>query len=142
MRTYPRNSPHAAARIVALTVLADGNLCQTELDTLERLQAHGALGLDGAGMRAVLHALCEDMLASADHSWSNACRIEPATLLQLMAEIDDPSLQATVMRLCMGVANADRQVTEGESIVLSAALDQWSPMAARELIYQADNAPG
>ena len=125
MRTYPRNSSRAAARIVALTLLADGHLCKTELDALDRLRAHDVLGLDDAGMRAVVHALCEDMLASADHSWSNACRIDPATLRQLMAEIDDPALQATVMRLCMGVANADRHVTEGESIVLSSALDQW-----------------
>ena len=37
MRTYARSSPYAAARIVALTLLADGYLCKTELDALDRL---------------------------------------------------------------------------------------------------------
>ena len=93
-------------------------------------------------MHGVVHSLCEDMLASADHRWPGACRIDPATLLELMAEIDDPALQAQVMRLCLGVANADRQVSEGESIVLSAALDQWGPPAARELVQPSGNASG
>jgi uncharacterized tellurite resistance protein B-like protein len=126
MRTYPHNSPHAAARIVALTLLADGHLCKAEIDALDRLQAHDTLGLDKAELHGVLHTLCEDMLVSTDHRWPDACRIEPATLLQLMAEIDDPVLQAQVMRLCIAVANANHQVTEGEAIVLSAALDQWT----------------
>ncbi len=60
------------------------------------------------------------------HRWPDACRVETATLLQLMAEVDDPALQSHVMRLCIGVANANYQVTEGETMVLSAALDQWS----------------
>ena len=30
MRTYLHNSPQAAARIVALVMLADGHLCKTE----------------------------------------------------------------------------------------------------------------
>ena len=131
MRTYPQNSPYAAARIVALTLLADGHLCKTELDALEHLKVHDKLGLGKGDMHGVLHSLCEDMLTSADHRWPDACRVEPASLLQLMSEIDDPALQAQVLRLCIGVANADRQLTEGESIVLSAALDQWGPKAAQ-----------
>lgn len=131
MRTYPRNSPHAAARIVALTLLADGHLCKAELDALDSLQVTDTLGLDNAEMHGVVHSLCDDMLVSADHRWPQACRIEPGTLLELMAEIDDPALQARVIRLCIGVANADRNVTEGESTVLSAALDQWGPSITR-----------
>ena len=41
MRTYPNNSPQAAARIVGLAMLADGNVCKGELDVLDR---HGAEG--------------------------------------------------------------------------------------------------
>ena len=44
MRTYPNNSPQAAARIVALAMLADGHLCKTELDLLERMDAIARLG--------------------------------------------------------------------------------------------------
>ena len=39
MRTYPHNSPQAAARIVALAMLADGQLCVEEILVLDYVQA-------------------------------------------------------------------------------------------------------
>ena len=57
MRTYPLNSPYAAARIVALTLLADGHLCKAEIDALERLNVHDTLGLGKDELHRVLHSL-------------------------------------------------------------------------------------
>ena len=37
MRRYPVNSPQAAARIVALTVIADGDIGEAEIEWLDRL---------------------------------------------------------------------------------------------------------
>ena len=62
MRTYPTDSPQAAARIVALTLVADGHVCKTEFDVLERVGAYGQLGLDHDEMQAVLQGFCEDLL--------------------------------------------------------------------------------
>lgn len=36
MRSYPANSPEAAARIVALALVADGHVSLIEIDTLQR----------------------------------------------------------------------------------------------------------
>jgi len=125
MRSYPRNSPEAAARIVALTLLADGHLSRSELDLLERRKAAHVLGLANDGLHLVLHTLCEDLLAGADQNWADACKVDPDTLTQLLNEVDDAALQLKVMRLCVDVANADQHVAEGESVVLSAVLDHW-----------------
>ena len=129
MRSYPRNSPEAAARIVALTLLADGHLSRSELDVLDGHQAHRALGLPPDGLHQVLHTLCEDLLAGAQQNWADACKVDPATLAQLLGEVDDPPLRLKVMRLCVDVANADQHVAEGESVVLSAVLDHWGDSA-------------
>ena len=40
MRSYPANSPQAAARIVALTVVADGDIKDAEIKYLDRLAGH------------------------------------------------------------------------------------------------------
>jgi uncharacterized tellurite resistance protein B-like protein len=125
MRSYPRNSPEAAARIVALAMLADGHLCKTELDAVGRLDGHEQLGLDPAQLHSVMHTFCEDLLAAAHGSWSDACRIDPHTLGELMAEIDDAELRSKVLRLCVAVVESDGHVAEGESIVLVAAVEQW-----------------
>ena len=131
MRSYPRNSPEAAARIVALTLLADGHLSRSELDVLERAKEAKTLGLAPDGLHHVLHTLCEDLLAGAQQNWADACKVDPAALSQLLDEVDDPALRLKVMRLCLDVANADHHVAEGESVILSAVLDHWGASALK-----------
>lgn len=125
MRPYRRNSPQAAARIVVLALLADGNVTKAELDVLTQRGAYGQLGLSPMALQQVLRDFCEDLLCSAQLRWSEACRIDPRTLAALMAEVDDPTLREKVLRLCLQVIDADDHVTEGESIVLNAAAEHW-----------------
>ena len=125
MRTYPNNSPHAAARIVGLAMLADGQVCKAELDVLDRHGAQRELGLRVEELHVVVHALCEDLLSAAQLTWADACRVDPRTLAALMAEVDDPGLRLAVLSLCVSVVEADGHVAEGESIVLGAAVEHW-----------------
>lgn len=123
MRPYSRNSPQAAARIVALAMVADGHVCKAELDILDRLRAYEQLGLARAEFHAVVHTLCKDLLTSAHRTWVDVCRVDPQTLAELMAEVDDPDLSLKVLSLCVSVSEADGHVAKGEEIVLVAALE-------------------
>jgi uncharacterized tellurite resistance protein B-like protein len=125
MRSYPHNSPQAAARIVALTMLADGHLSKVELDVLERLGVHDQIGLDRDALHKVLHAFCEDLLSTVHLTWADSCRVDPRTLAALMAEIDDPELQFKLLRICAAVVEVDDHVADGEAIVLGAAVEHW-----------------
>jgi len=125
MRSYKRNSPQAAARLVALTLAADGHVSEIELNVLERVGAYEQLGLDRDEMLEVLQGFCEDLLQARPLHWANACQIEPGTLTQLMAEIEDPALRIVVLRLCVAVVEADGHVADGELIALESAAEQW-----------------
>ena len=125
MRTYPNNSPQAAARIVALAMLADGEMGEAELDVLDRLRVHEQLGLRPEELHVVVNAICDDLLSEAQLSWADTCRVDPATVAEMMAEIDERDLRLTVLRLCVAVVEADDRVDEGESILLTAAVEQW-----------------
>lgn len=125
MRSYPRNSPQAAARLVALALLADGDLSPQEIALLDAVRAHEQLGLERAALHGVLHAFCEDLLAGAALDWSGACRVDERTLAALLADVDDPVLRRRVLELCMAVVEADAQVGDGESLVIGAAVAQW-----------------
>lgn len=125
MRHYPRNSPQAAGRILALALLSDGHLSRRELDMLDRLDAHTALGLGRTELHAVVHSFCEDLLSSMHLSWGDACQVDQATLASLMADIDDPALRQTLLRLCLAIVDADDHVADGESVMLTAAIDHW-----------------
>jgi len=125
MRSYPDNSPQAAARIVALTVLADGDIGESEIELLDRLAVHEQLGLKRHEMHALLDLFCEDLLSSEQLKWADACPVDERTLAELMGEIQDLPLRQKLMRICVELAQVDRHVAEGESIVLIAAVEHW-----------------
>jgi uncharacterized tellurite resistance protein B-like protein len=125
MRSYPPNSPQAAARIVALTVVADGDIGDAEIEWLDRLAVHEQLGLARQELHALLDTFCEDLLASEQLKWADACPVDERTLADLMGEIKDPALRLKLLRLCVELAEADAHVDDGESIVLAAAVEHW-----------------
>lgn len=125
MRRYPRNSPQAAARIVALTVVADGDIGDAEMAMLDRLVVHEQLGLARHELHAVLDTFCEDLLSSQQLPWADACPLDDRTLADLMGEIDDSALRSKLLRLCVKLAEVDADVAEGESVVLNAAVEHW-----------------
>lgn len=125
MRSYPVNSPQAAARIVALTVFADGDIGDAEIAWLDRLVVHEQLGLTRHELHAVLDTFCEDLLSSDQLKWAYACPVDERTLADLMGEIQDPALRLKLLRLCVELAEVDARVDEGESMVLVAAVEHW-----------------
>ena len=136
MRSYPRNSPQAAARIVALAMLADGSLCKKELDTFDRLDAHAQIGLGKAEFHSVVQTLCEDLLSAAHSTWGDMCRLDPRTLAELMAEIELPELRRKLIGLCVAIVEADGHVADSESIVLEAGVQHWG--LQREMLKMRD----
>jgi len=126
MRSYPRNSPQAATRILALAMLADGHQCPSELALLERLEVHAQLGLSRSELHAVVHTFCEDLMAvSSGMCWADLSQVRPDPLRQVLGEVDDPALQCLVMEVCISLVEADRFLADSESIVLAAAMLQW-----------------
>ena len=125
MRPYPRNSPQAAARIVTLAMLADGDVSEVELDALDRSGVHKQLGLHVDDWDAVVHDFRDDLLEATQLTWPDVCQIDPRTLADLMAEIDDPALRLKVLRLCVSVVEADGNVEDGEAIMLGTVVEQW-----------------
>ena len=123
MRRYPANSPQAAARIVALTAVADGDIGDAEIEGLDRIGVYAQLGLARQELHALLDTFCEDLLSSEQLKWADACPVDERTLADLMGEIQDPALRLKLLRLCAELAEADAHVAEGESIVLVAAVE-------------------
>jgi hypothetical protein len=125
MRKYPKNSPQAAARIVALTLIADGDVGEAELALLDELDVYQQLGLERDDLHAVIDTFCKDLLFSRALVWDDACPVDEYVLEELMGDIDDPDLRRKVLDLCVRLAEVDDLVAAGESIVLIAALAHW-----------------
>lgn len=125
MRSYPISSPEAAARIVAMTLLADGMPGEAELNALREHDVPRQLGLTPLRFYAVLREYCEDLQIVSAHSWTHACSLDRATTAALLDEARDPQLREKLLKLCTALAQADGRVEDGEASVLSAAAAQW-----------------
>jgi hypothetical protein len=122
-RCYPRNSPHAAGRIVALALLSNGEVKPSEWAELESRRVHHQLGLTAEEWRDVVGDLYLHLVGTGG---ALAGRLTDARLIgRLLAEVDDAALQRRVLHLCAAVIHADHQIDEGESAVLRAVLDHW-----------------
>jgi len=125
MRKYVKNSPQAASRIVALTIVADGDVDKAEFALLDELAVHEQLGLARDALHAIIDTFCEDLLSSKQLVWADHCPVDECTLSELMGEIDDPALRRQVLGLCVRLAEVDGHVVAGESVVLVAAVEHW-----------------
>jgi hypothetical protein len=125
MQVYQRNSPQAAARIVALAALADGHLCRTELDLLDQHGACQQLGLTRTELLTVVNTLCEELLTPTYLSWLDVCCVDPRTLEELLTEVDDPDLRIKVLSLCIALVESNEHIAQGEAIVIAAMVEYW-----------------
>lgn len=134
MRSYPRNSPEAAARIVALVLISDGRACRSEFDILKELGAEHELGLEPQLLPHIAYTLCEELLAGGHETDSLMGKVDSSALASLMAEISDQALQRKVLRLSLAAARADGHLADGETLVIEAARHHWKLVDGEEPI--------
>ena len=137
MRSYPHNSPEAGARIVALLLISDGHVCSSEFDILKRLGAERELGLEPHLLPHIVHTLCEDLMMGGYATGSLLDNVDDSSFASLMAEISDPALRRTVLRLCLAAARADGHLADGEAMVVEAARHHWRLVDGEEPIAAA-----
>jgi len=123
MQSLPANSPQAAARVLAMALVADGHYSMTELRALDRLDAPARLGLSPEGFKDVLDRFCEDLLTIGGGRWTGV--VDAATRQQLMAEITCPDLQDLIAQQCEALALADGHLADGEAALLDALDVAW-----------------
>lgn len=120
---FPRNSPQAAARIVALALISNGEINLREQAAVLDYQVPRQLGLTTAEWRDVLGMLRDEVGSSS--SGTGTRMVDPETLARWLDEVDDPALRSLVLRLSTLLIGADGFIDPGESSLLGAALRRW-----------------
>ncbi len=125
MRHYDTDSTPAAARILALTVLADGGLDRTELDTLMHTDLARRLGLGSVEFERILREYCDDLLLGAHYMDGMRLKLADEVLDQILEDIAEPALQQALLRAMQDIVSADGVETPAEVEVLARALEKW-----------------
>ncbi|MCU0926550.1 MAG: TerB family tellurite resistance protein [Hydrogenophaga sp.] len=123
MKSYAVNSPEAAARVLAMAMLADGQYSMTEIRALDRQQVPTRLGLSPEAFKTVVDTFCEDLLVAHGGQWTG--EVDPATRQHLMDEITDRSLQDLILQQCEVLMLADGHLADGEVELLDALGASW-----------------
>ncbi|MFC3682512.1 hypothetical protein [Hydrogenophaga luteola] len=123
MKAYPVNSPEAAARVLAMAMLADGQYSMTEIRSLDRQQAPERLGLSPEAFKAVVDGFCQDLLLAGGGQWTGA--VDPAIRDQLMSEVTDRGLQDLILLQCETLMLSDGHLADGEVELLDALSAAW-----------------
>ena len=123
MKAYSVNSPEAAARVLAMAMLADGQYSMTEIRSLDRQNAPERLGLSPEAFKAVVDDFCHDLLLAGGGQWTGV--VDPSIREQLMAEITDRGLQDLILLQCETLMLADGHLADGEVELLDALSAAW-----------------
>ena len=129
MRQYATDSAQAAARILALTILADGGLDQAELNSVTRSEAAKRLQIAEADFDRVLQEYCQDLLQGADTRVGINLRLAPEVLRGLLDEVRDPAFQQLILKTMHDIVNADGISTDDEIALLSQTAAAWGATA-------------
>lgn len=123
MKSYSVNSPEAAARVLAMAMLADGQYSMTEIRALDRQQAPERLGLSPEAFKAVVDDFCHDLLVAGAGQWTGT--VDPDIRAQLMREITDRELQDLILLQCETLMLSDGHLADGEVELLDALSATW-----------------
>jgi hypothetical protein len=125
MRHYQCDSPEAAARIVAACLLSDGHVSADEIEALDRQGMEKRLSLRPRQFMAVMQTLCEDLTSAAYLNWGDVCKLDPAIVVQLAADVQDWQLRREVIWLCKEAVHADEHISAGEAGFLRLLRAAW-----------------
>ena len=122
MRTYTINSPHAAGRLLALTIISDGNVAPSELAAMHRSRILDHVELGEAEFDQVLHDLCSDLLTTTRHG---VVQIDPELIDHMLLEIEHPDLRRKLLQAMWKIADADGWLANAEAVLLNRASLAW-----------------
>ena len=126
MRHYPSDSPEAQARIIALTLMADGAIDQSELRLLNERNTINQLGMEPEDFDRVFYEFCTDMLSTAERTSNGQLELDRKAIDLLLDEVTDPALRMSLLRIMLDLVHADQQLAGGEAVLVTQTLKRWS----------------
>ena len=121
---YAENSAEAILRIIAMFVIVDGEVADTEMDTIQQLGLLDALGVDRERFALVFDRYCDDLIQHAGTSHYVALA-DPAWLDAMLAPVTDPDRRRFTAAALLKLAHSDGRFADAEAVVLGRLLDRW-----------------
>jgi uncharacterized tellurite resistance protein B-like protein len=125
IKLYPKDSPVAMARVLAMTMMADACFHPRELEALDRVRAFSRLGLSRNAFLTVASECFEAQMQSM-RAANRAELLDDASLDVALDAVQSPEKRELVYRLVIELLPADGRLSESELALLQRMLDRWA----------------
>lgn len=125
MRPYETDSPPAVARLLALTMLADGGLDHHEINAVKHSPLACSLTVDETTFSQVVREFCEDLMTSTTYLDSMHVQLDHQVIDDLLNEVSDPALRRALLLTMAQIAEADGFFAPAEQALLARAEAKW-----------------
>lgn len=123
MRTYARNSPEAVARVIAMAMIADGDLDQLELKALDKHRIPAAVGLARDDFIQVILEYCHDLLGAAQ---TDRVRLfDPGRVNFILDQVNVPEKQMIACSAVLVMTKADGEFSAPEQALMRHMMERW-----------------
>jgi uncharacterized tellurite resistance protein B-like protein len=112
------------ARIIALILLADADLDDTEVDMLDRLGVYGRLGVSRTTFIRVMKEYFEDLLT--DDAGERIRLLEPKRLDVVLDAVDDETKRLHLAAIMLNLISADGDMNDAELATYRHVLFHWN----------------
>ena len=123
MRSYAQNSPEAMARIIALILLADGDLDDGEVDMLDHLGVYDRLGVSRKTFIRVVKEYFDDLLH--DDTGDRIRLLDAKRLDVVLDGVDDEKKRIDLAAIMLSLISADGDMNDAELATLRHVLLHW-----------------
>ncbi|MCD5327437.1 TerB family tellurite resistance protein [Chromobacterium piscinae] len=124
MRNYSQNSPEAIARLLAVFMIADGNMDPRELELLEKLHVYHLINLPRKQFAQVLRDVCDDISDEASDDGSIKL-LERERIDNLLSDVTDRRKRILTCVLAMDISKSDGTISDSEMALLSHMMKSW-----------------
>ncbi len=121
---YPENSPDAMLRVVTLFIVSDGELADSEMDTVEQLGVLDTLGVDRERFALVFDAYCDDLIAHAGSS-RYVGLADPDWVDAVLAPVTDADRRRYIAAALLLIARSDGHFADAELSVFRRMVERW-----------------
>lgn len=121
---YAENSTEAMLRAITLFIVSDGDLADSELDTVDRLGVLDTLGADRERFAQVFDAYCDDLIAHAGTA-RYVGLADPDWVDAVLAPVTDPDRRRYIAAALLLIARSDGHFADAELAVYRRMLERW-----------------
>jgi Tellurite resistance protein TerB len=124
MKHYPKNSPEAVARVVAMMMIADSRLDDRELGIMDELRIYDIIGISRNRFSQVMQDYCSDLVSTGDAN-GHIRLVDENRINEIVDLLDDHDTRVRTCSMMLNIAKADGKLHATEVAVFRHILDRW-----------------